>query len=204
VLAEADVILAIDSDVPWIPAVNRPSAGAAIYCVDVDPLKSQMSMWHLPARRFAQASARLAVEQITRYVRENDLADPRVVEVRRAAAARAHDQELAERASREHPRSDSVITAEYLTACVRHLLEDEDALVLTEVVTNGKTVAEHLRPNRPGSVIHHGGGSLGWAGGAAYGVTVSDPGELPQVLKDALAVVHGGRSAVVSVHIPAV
>ena len=42
------------------------------------------------------------------------------------------------------------------------------------------------------------------AAGAAHGVTVSDPGELPQVLKDALAVVHGGRSAVVSVHLPAV
>ena len=42
------------------------------------------------------------------------------------------------------------------------------------------------------------------AAGAAYGVTVSDPGELPRVLKDALAVVHGGRSAVVSVHLPAV
>jgi acetolactate synthase-1/2/3 large subunit len=42
------------------------------------------------------------------------------------------------------------------------------------------------------------------AAGGAYGVTVSDPGELPQVLKDAPAVVHGGRSAVVSVHIPAV
>ena len=38
----------------------------------------------------------------------------------------------------------------------------------------------------------------------AYGVTVSSPGELPQVLKDALAVVHGGRSAVVSVQLPPV
>ena len=38
----------------------------------------------------------------------------------------------------------------------------------------------------------------------AYGVTVSDPGELPGVLKDALAVVHGGRSAVVSVQLPPV
>ena len=42
------------------------------------------------------------------------------------------------------------------------------------------------------------------AAGGAYGVTVSDPGELPGVLKDALAVVHGGRSAVVSVHLPPV
>ena len=41
--------------------------------------------------------------------------------------------------------------------------------------------------------------------GAVAGVsTVSDPGELPQMLKDALAVVHGGRSAVVSVQLPSV
>jgi acetolactate synthase I/II/III large subunit len=295
VLAQADVILAIDSDVPWITAVNRPSAGAAIYCVDVDPLKAQMNMWHVPARRFATASARVAVEQIARFVRDNQLADPDVVATRREAAARAHDQELAERAGREQPRSDGTMTAEYLTACVRHLLADEDALVLTEVVTNSRVVAEHLRPNRPGSVLHHGGAALGWAGGAAvgaklaapdrtvvclvgdgcflfgvpssaqwvarrygtpaltivydnrgwaapkfstlqvhpdgaaaatgdfnvsfepevdlpgvaraagaYGVTVSSPGELPQVLKDALAVVHGGRSAVVSVQLPPV
>src|SRR6516164_5499355 len=38
----------------------------------------------------------------------------------------------------------------------------------------------------------------------AYGVTVASPDELPQVLKDALAIVHGGRSAVVSVQLPPV
>jgi acetolactate synthase I/II/III large subunit len=42
------------------------------------------------------------------------------------------------------------------------------------------------------------------AAGGAYGVTVSDPDELPQVLRDALAVVRGGRSAVISVHLPPV
>jgi acetolactate synthase-1/2/3 large subunit len=40
------------------------------------------------------------------------------------------------------------------------------------------------------------------AAGAGFGATVSDPHELPQVLKDALAMVHGGRSAVVSVLLP--
>ena len=42
------------------------------------------------------------------------------------------------------------------------------------------------------------------AAGAGFGATVSDPAELPQVLKDALAVVHGRRSAVVSVQLPGV
>ena len=295
VLAQADVILVIDSDVPWIPAVNRPSAEAAIYYLDVDPLKSQMSMWHVPARRFAAASSRLAVEQITSFVRDNILIDA-AVEVRRIEVMEASQARRAALDALERPGSDGVITAQYLTACVRRLLADEDALILTEVVTNSKTVADHLRPNRPGSVIHHGGGSLGWAGGAAvgaklaapdrtvvclvgdgsflfgvpssaqwvarrygtpaltviydnrgwaapkfstlmvhpdgaaakaddfhvsfepeadlpgiaaaaggaYAATVDDPADLPGVLKDALAVVHGGRSAVISVHLPPV
>ena len=294
-LAEADVVLVIDSDVPWIPAVNRPSDGAAIYYVDIDPLKSQMQMWHVPARVFAAANSKVAVEQIAAYVRDNDLADPAAVSERRAAAPTRHQRALAEQEVAEQPK-DGVITGEYLTACLRRLLEGEDALVLTEVVTHSRVVAEHLRPSRPGSVIHHGGGSLGWAGGAAvgaklaypertvvslvgdgsfllgvpssamwvqrrydtpaltviydnrgwagpkfstlmvhpegaaarandfhvsfepevdlpgvalaagagFGATVSDPDELPQVLKDALAVVHGGRFAVVSVQLPGV
>jgi acetolactate synthase I/II/III large subunit len=196
----------------------------------------------------------------------------------------------------EQPEA-GVITPRYLTACVRDLLRDTDALVLTEAITNDQIVAEHLRASRPGSLIGSGGGSLGWAGGGAvgaklasssertvvslvgdgsylfgvpgsaqwvarrynapsltviydnhgwsapkfstlgvhpsgaaaaaddfhvsfepapdlpgiaaaaggaYAVTVTDPADLPRALKDALAVVHGGRSAVVSVHLPPV
>jgi acetolactate synthase I/II/III large subunit len=295
VLAEADVVLVIDSDVPWISAVNRPSDDAAIYYVDIDPLKSQMQLWHVPARVFAAANSKVAVEQIAAYVRDNDLADPAAVRQRRAAALSRHQRALAEQEAAEQPK-DGVITSEYLTACVRRLLEGEDALVLTEVITNHRIVEEHLRPSRPGSVLHHGGGSLGWSGGAAvgaklacpertvvslvgdgsflfsvpssalwvqrrygtpaltiiydnrgwaapkfsalqqhpdgaaaaaddfhvsfepevdlpgvalaagagFGGTVSDPDQLPQALKAALAAVHAGQSAVVSVHLPRV
>jgi len=291
-LATADVILTIDTDVPWIPAVNRPRDDAAIYCVDIDPLKSQIQLWHVPARRFAAANSKVAVRQIAAFVRKNNLADPGAVAARRAEASQAHARNVAELEAKERPR-DGAITAEYLTACVRRLLEGEDALVLTEVVTHSKVVAEHLRASRPGSVLHHGGGSLGWGGGAAvgakladskrtvvalvgdgsylfgvpasaqwvarrygapaltiiydnrgwaapkfstlrvhpdgaaaaagdfhvslepevdlpgvalaagagYGATVSDPAELPQVLKTALETVQGGRSAVVSVQL---
>jgi acetolactate synthase-1/2/3 large subunit len=42
------------------------------------------------------------------------------------------------------------------------------------------------------------------AAGAGFGATVSDPAALPAILKEALAAVHAGRSAVVSVHLPKV
>ena len=164
VLAEADVILAIDSDVPWIHVTSKPAPDAEIYCVDIDPLKSQMPMWHIPARRFAAANSRLALGQIATFVRENNLVDAALVDERRTEATARHDRQRAERDLREQPEA-GTITPQYLTACVRDALAGEDALFLSEAITNFEVVAEHLRASRPGSLIGSGGGSLGWQAG---------------------------------------
>ncbi len=295
VLADADVILVVDCDVPWIHASSRPSPDAAVYAVDIDPLKARMSMWHIPARRFAAADSKVALAQIAMFVREKILVDAGAVETRRIVVAAANRARRAALEALEQPEA-GVITPRYLTACVRELLDGADALVLTEAITSYQVVAEHLRAAAPGSLLGSGGGSLGWAGGGAvgaklaapertvvclvgdgsylfgvpssaqwvarrfgapaltviydnrgwaapkfstlavygegaaasaddfhvsfepaadlpgiaraaggaYGVTVSDPGALPGVLREALAVVHGGRSAVVSVQLPGV
>ena len=174
VLAEADVILVIDSDVPWIHVTSKPAPDAEIYCVDIDPLKSQMPMWHIPARRFAAANSRLALGQIAMFVRENDLVDAALVVERRTEATARHDRQRAERDFREQPEG-GTITPQYLTACVRDALAGEDALFLSEAITNYEVVAEHLRASRPGSLIGSGGGSLGWAGGGAVGAKLAAP-----------------------------
>jgi acetolactate synthase I/II/III large subunit len=171
-LAAADVVLVIDSDVPWIHVTNRPAPQAAIYCVDVDPLKYQMPMWHVPARLFAAASSRVAVAQIHDAVRRRGPAGSEAVEPRRAEIAAVHEAQRAEWAALEQP-ADGVITPEYLTACVRDAIAGEDALVLSEAVTSFHVVARHLRLNRPGSLISSGGGSLGWAGGGAVGAKLA-------------------------------
>lgn len=173
-LAAADVILAVDVDVPWIPATNRPAPDAAIYCVDVDPLKPTMPMWHVPARRFAAANSRLALAQITECLREKVLVDERAVAARRAQVSATHERRRAEWDARERPRGDT-ITAEYLTAVVREALAGADPLYLSEAVTNFDAVARHLRVDRPGSLIASGGSSLGWAGGGAVGAKLAAP-----------------------------
>ena len=168
-LAQADVVLVLGSDVPWIPARNRPSDRARIFVIDADPLKEQMPLWHLPAECFARADPGTALTQLTEFVRP--VADPAV---RRREITAAHDAQLAARIERERPDGQT-ITPEYLTACVRAEI-DADTIVLNEGISHYQVINEHLRANRPGSVFASGGGSLGWYAGAALGMKLADPG----------------------------
>ena len=63
-LAEADVVLVIDSDVPWIPTVSRPAAAAAIFHIDIDPLKEAIPLWYIKARQTFRADARYRVAPV--------------------------------------------------------------------------------------------------------------------------------------------
>jgi acetolactate synthase I/II/III large subunit len=173
-LAEADVILVLGSDVPWIPAHNRPDPSASIYVVDIDPLKTQMQLWHVPARRYAQADLRTAVRQVAGRLAERGRLDQAAVGARAKRVRGTHDEQRARWTAREQPGSDGTITPEYLVACVRDCI-DPDAVVLNEAISNYPVVSEHLRASRPGSVLGIGGGSLGWSGGAAVGVKLAAP-----------------------------
>ncbi len=67
-LEEADVVLVLDSDVPWIPAVTKPRAAARIYHIDVDPLKQQMPLWYFPMQHSFRADAATALQQMNAYI----------------------------------------------------------------------------------------------------------------------------------------
>jgi acetolactate synthase I/II/III large subunit len=172
-LAAADVILVLDCDVPYIETTSRPADGAAIYVVDVDPVKHRMPLWHVPARRLAAADSGVAVRQVAASVRAHGFAAGRV-EARRARVTAGHDAQRAALTAREQPEN-GMITPAYLTACVRDLLAGEDALFLTESITSYQAVAEHLRVNRPGGYLGSGGSSLGWHGGGSVGAKLAAP-----------------------------
>ena len=173
-LAQADVVLVIGSDVPWIPSVNRPSPDARIYVLDIDPIKEQMPLWHVPATRYARADLATAVRQVADRLAERGRLDNGMVGERAQRAAAVHDAQRAEWAARERPAAGGTITPGYLVACVRDAI-GEDAIVLTEAISNYQVVCEHLRASRPGSLIGSGGGSLGWSGGAAVGAKLAAP-----------------------------
>jgi acetolactate synthase-1/2/3 large subunit len=174
-LAGADVVLVLGSDVPWIPASNRPAAHARVYVLDIDPIKEQMPLWHVPATRYARADLATALDQVAARLAERAALDQPVIGARAQRAQAVHDEQRARWSARERPAGDGSITPEYLVACVREAI-GPDALVLTEAITNYHVVCEHLRPSRPGSLLGSGGSSLGWSGGAAVGAKLAAPG----------------------------
>jgi acetolactate synthase-1/2/3 large subunit len=171
-LAEADRILVLDSDVPWIPLLQRPRADARVYHIDVDPLKEQMPLWQLPAIRAYRADAAVALRQIRERMEEAE-ADEGSIAERRAHYASLHEARRDALHRREQPDG-AGITPEYLTACVREQL-GPDAIVLNEGITHYSTIVDHLGARPAGSMFTSGAGSLGWHGGAAIGIKLARP-----------------------------
>src|SRR5271169_4416625 len=173
-LAEADFILVVDSDVPWIPTVSKPREKAAIAIVDVDPLKQSTPLWYIKARQCYRADAATGLAQLNAGL-DRIAIDERAVERRRHHYAGRHRERAAELDRLEAPSGD-VITPEYLTACVRRQVGFE-AIVLNEGITNYPAICDHMARERPGTMFASGGGSLGWTGGAAIGMKLAAPGK---------------------------
>ncbi|QKR99562.1 thiamine pyrophosphate-requiring protein [Sphingomonas sp. CL5.1] len=171
VLAEADVVLVLDSDVPWIPTVSRPRADATIFHIDVDPLKASMPLWYIPAVQSFRADAATALRQLNRRAAALAL-DMDVVAERRAHYAGLHQRRGAWLAERAKPAEH--LTTEYVMARLRTML-GKDSIVLNEGITNYPEILDHIAPDEPGTFFASGGGSLGWNGGAAIGAKLAAP-----------------------------
>ena len=171
-LAEADVVLVLDSDVPWVPMVNRPAASAEIFHIDTDPLKPSMPLWYIGAAACFRADALTALRQMNSHL-DGVAIDGEAAEARRRHYARRHAALAAERINRAHA-GERTITAEFLTACLRDHIGD-DAIVLNEGITNYDVIFDQLARSRPGTILASGGSSLGWSGGAAIGAKLAAP-----------------------------
>lgn len=171
-LAEADLVLVIDSDVPWIPLINHPGESAQIIHIDVDPLKQQMPLWYIHAQQAYRADAATALRQLNERLVAMPL-DARAVAEKSDHFRKRHAERQSELERLEKPRGEE-LTPEYLTACVRDAI-GLDAIVLSEGVTNFPAISNHCGRTRPGTFFSAGGGSLGWNGGAAIGAKLARP-----------------------------
>ena len=171
-LAEADVVLVIESDVPWIPVANRPHPKVRIYHIDVDPLKERLPLWHIPAHAVFRADAAGALGQINHRLAKVPEDEARISD-RRLSLRRRHEEYARSLLERER-LSAAEVTPEFAIASLRPHL-DAQTIILNEAITSYPLVIKHLGARPGGSVFASGGGSLGWHGDAAIGVGLACP-----------------------------
>ncbi len=171
-LAEADVILVLDSDVPWIPTNSKPREDARVFHIDVDPLKEATPLWYIKAHRSFRADAAIGLAQINAHLRR-EAPDEEAARTRRQHYAALHEERAQRLALLEKPDGDA-ITPEFLTARVRRAI-DADTVILNEGITNYPAICDHIARTKPLTYFASGGGSLGWNGGAAIGMKLVAP-----------------------------
>ncbi|MBC3193754.1 thiamine pyrophosphate-requiring protein [Pseudonocardia sp. C8] len=171
VFAEADLIVFLECDVPWIEHYWTPRDETFIAQVAVDPIhgsipmRSHRSDLNISATPVAFLTA-LRAQLETRAVRDEAARTTRIRD--RAAASRDAVDTLRTRALEE---SDQPITKATISAVLGELLDDED-LVFNEYVG----VPELLHRTEPGTYFFlPSAGGLGWGLPAALGAKYAAP-----------------------------
>lgn len=175
-LSNADVVLVLDCDVPWIKSVFRPNPSAKIYHIDCDPLKVNMSLFHLDTALSCRASARTALEQLNAFINQRTTTVFKAAVAARTATLQVrHNDYIAQiRKLESIPSNDDTITPHYALSVLRSLLDDS-AVVLSEGISNYRPITDVLMRTEPGSYFTSGATALGWHGGAAIGVKLASP-----------------------------
>lgn len=169
-VAEADLILLLDVDVPWLESKVTPAADARVFHVDVDPLKGDLGYWHFPAQRSLHASTREALAQLLALAAEPAQQGRRQ---RLAWIAGARERVALPLLAAPAPVAGPITPVE-LTRAVRELVTAR-TVVLVEAPSHAVMIASVLQTERAGGFYQNHGAGLGWAINAAIGVKLAVP-----------------------------
>ena len=180
----ADLILVLDSDVPYIPTQVTPLPDAAMVQIDLDPVKERIPLWSFPLTMAVRANTARAIALVADYATELLTDDARRrIEARRAELTARHLERRAVRKAVGLAAGESrPITTEWLGYCIGQFQrEAPECVFVDESLTSHAAVWNHVDSDEPGSMFGSGGSSLGWGLGAALGIKLARP-DRPVVL----------------------
>ena len=171
-LAEADLIMVLEADVPWIPSIAAPNPDARIIQVGEDPVYSRY-----PMRSFRSDLTIAANLLPFLHALEPALAhaaSPHAAEIdarRDRLSTRSAQLRSGWRAEAEKAGQAEHINLAWLTHCLRDIV-DAGTIVVNEYSFR----QEHCPLDHPGSLYSVGpAGGLGWGFPAALGIKLASP-----------------------------
>lgn len=175
-LAETDVGLLVDVDVPWIPTSLRDNPSTFLAQIDIDVLKGASPIWSFPANLRLQGRSSRILTQLVEATEARATPRFRAAAAKRVAAMSAAQEERRRHAT--HLAADKGKTGEinlhYLCAELGKAIGPDD-IVLNEAVTKQTVLNAQIPRPKPTTMISNGGGGLGASGGMALGVKLARP-----------------------------
>lgn len=175
-IQEADCVLILDHDVPWVPTLMRPPSHCRIIHIDSDPLKRDIPLWGFPVDLSIEADSVQAMAALTEEIaRRITPTDRTRIESRRGALTTEHDAQVVRWRQRAHHLSDrQPIAPEWAALCLNEIV-DENTVIVGEAASNTLLLWNYLQLDEPGSYYESQGSGLGWALGAALGAKLASP-----------------------------
>lgn len=170
---DADVVLLLDCDVPWIPSRNPPPKDARIYHIDIDPLNERIPISFFPAHGRWKANSYLALKQLLKYLQGDPsirlaLQDTKYT-TRWIELGGSHRARLARIKALPVLSDHAPLDAHNVGSLLKSSLPESTTWVV-ESSTSTQLVADQLQCDRPGSYINGGSTGIGWSNGAVLGV----------------------------------
>jgi acetolactate synthase-1/2/3 large subunit len=168
-LKEADVVLVVDCDVPWIPKEGGPRPEAKLIHIGADPLFARYPLRGFRTDLALTGAVAPTLEALWRAA-QKEAPSVRAIENRRRSITELSDA-IRKKARGGVEPTPNVITGKWLSACVNKLM-DERTILINEY----PTVLEEMVITEPGRYYgNSSAGGLGWGLGAALGAKLATP-----------------------------
>jgi acetolactate synthase-1/2/3 large subunit len=166
---EADAILVLEMDVPWVPGRVSPPAECRVIHLGIDPLCARYPIRGFPCDVAIAGAARLVLPKLGAALK---MPEAEIAARRQALAERREAQRAGWRRQREEAAKQTPIHPAWVSHCL------SEARAKHSILVNEYTLLpEHCGSTEPGGYYGSSpAAGLGWGAGAALGVKLAKPG----------------------------